>query len=422
MENAQQLQQIAQEKVAQLNERLIADGFEGAELQSNQTVVVQFIPVALNLMAQHGGISMPGAEDQLIEFDENTGEQLITLFSEGVYYAIKKCFDMKLTVELTVNVNTEQGPAEVPVKDMILQNLALDLYNQATQIVASTYGQENTPEFQFTIDQQIDMIQQTSESGILYYINEFEKQNGSIESLRNPEEENEMFDSLTEEEEAQANAYEQPEAPVVPEPKPQPPKQPVQEEQVIPEGASAPLSPVPTIKPVVAKGPSQHDKYAAVSLLLLKVKDQDRQRKILSSFKGEERELISYYLNPQHIMQNLDITCVQNHLKHFTKLVKSGNSGLKSDALTSVEKIIPQLPEDELLMWSVNERPRVKQFVTHYLPVDESVLMACGINPEQDNYFSENLPPRLESVLNQYLMKKFNVPNLASESAKGGVS
>ena len=158
---------FAQQFVDDFRFRMMGEDFEEPEIEENLGIIHGFIGIALAEIQKQGEIEIPGT-GQAIPFDENVTGQTIGLFTEGLYYGMQRCRDMGITGDL---------------KTFFLQSLALELFNQAKQMVITTFGQEHTPEIQFSFDQQVNFINQFAESGLLYLVNEHEKEHGPI----NPE-------------------------------------------------------------------------------------------------------------------------------------------------------------------------------------------------------------------------------------------
>lgn len=127
-------------------------------------IIRDFNKIAASMLQEEPGLEMPGAPEP-IPLDDKLATQTLNLFSEGVSFAILKCVEMGITGD---------------TKKTILQNMALEVYNQAKQIMACTYGQEHTPEFQFSYEQQVNMMTQSAESNLMFFIGEYEKEYGPI--------------------------------------------------------------------------------------------------------------------------------------------------------------------------------------------------------------------------------------------------
>lgn len=336
--------------------RLQSLGLNEEEYQECGGFVASFNDIAARqMLAQEPGIELQGSSEP-IPLDDQTAMQALGLFSEGLIYSLMRC--------------REYGVNGDP-KTQILQQVALHIYEQAKQVVAATHGQEHTPEFQFTHDQQVEFITQGAESALLHFINEYEQQYGPL----NPE----------------------PVAPLPTQPQPaeagpdaQPPMAPAQPNRTAP--ASAPMSTAsqPT-------GPAQHEKYAAVALLLTTLPANQRAR-MLNRFNPDEKELIAFYSYPQHVEQNLDVALVEAHLKKLRALFSKGDNAPHSAAYDHIARLAALISREKLLLCVKDERPVVQRYLAS-LGADATL----DVEASPAGHF---LPPRLEEILYRYLAKR----------------
>jgi hypothetical protein len=354
------LQETIEQLSSQMIERL--DGLQHLseqEYEEDRQIIIEFNKIAAGMLQQEPGIDMPNSP-QPIPMDGKMVLQALSLFSEGIYFALSKCAETGIVGDL---------------KKSLLQNLAMEVYNQSKQVVAATYGQEHTPEFQFTHEQQVEIINKATEGHLVAFITEYEQVNGPI----------------------------QPELPAPA----APPDAPAQETAApaMPAQKSPAAQPPATSK---AQGPTPHDKYGAVALLLTTLPDKQRAR-ILKSFNPEEIELIKYYSVPQNLEQNLDLASVEMHLKQLRELLKQGGAGPKNPAFKGIAQLAKQHSAEKLLSCVKDERPLVKRYLqSHYK--DEPVqpihrrAITPGHHPEQHG--TPALPDRIEEILYRYLSKR----------------
>ncbi len=363
-------QALGQAITADIAQRLALLPLSPEEAEENADILMEFGKIAVQMLGEKQGIEMPapGGGNSMISLDEKIATQAISLFAEGVYFSMAKCVEMGITGD---------------VKRHLLQNLAMNVYEQAEQIVASTYGQEHTPDFQFTHEQQVDLVNQGAESALLYHINEYEREYGPIE--------------------IQAPA-EQPQQPLL---------------QNTHSAAEVPVAPIPAVSPPppVAtprpKGPTPHDKYGAVALLLGTL-PADQRARIMKNFNPEEKELIAYYSYPKHIEQNLDVACVQTHLQRFKVMLEKGGPGLKSAAYRSISTLAKSYPLEKLLSCVKDERPAVKSYLESHYASDPAHATLAGLTgledaPEQSRHFSEGLSSRIEEILYRFLARRLEL-------------
>lgn len=345
------LEQVTSQMIARLDVTVLAP----EEYEEDCNILAEFNRIAAGMLHQEPGIEMPGAP-QPIPMDENMVAQALTLFCEGIFYTISKCTEMGITGDL---------------KKQLLQTVAMEVYNQSKQIVAATFGQEHTPEFQFTHDQQVEIIHKATEGHIVAFITEYESVNGPIEP---------------------------------PEPKPsrQPPP------QAMPEPAPQVASPAPSPRPPEEPAPAAlmkqsaakgtpHDKYGAVALLLTALPSAQRAR-ILKGFNAEEKQLIEYYSYPQHLEQNLDMASVEAHLKNFRELLLKDNARLKAPSHKGIARLIESYPAEKLLSCVKDERPLVRRYLESRSTGSSGSIQARTA--------PETLPPRIEDILCKYLTRR----------------
>jgi hypothetical protein len=137
------------------------------EVASFSQLVFEMIKIAASMMLEEPGIQTQDGQSTL-PWELPMAIQGLRLFAEGILQGQLKSKQMGLPPDLAGH---------------LVQTMALDLYNQCKQVVVSTYGQENTPEVQFSWEQQVSWMVQTADNGFLYYLQEYEKQNGPVKTL-----------------------------------------------------------------------------------------------------------------------------------------------------------------------------------------------------------------------------------------------
>lgn len=375
------VRQITDEKVGRMASLDMSD----REFDENAGILYDFNYIAANMLKDEPGIDMPGAP-QPIPTDEAVIRTILSLFSEGVCFAMGKCLEMGITGE---------------PKKTILQNMALEVYNQAKQIIACTYGQEHTPNFQFSPDQQITMINQAAEGHLMYFIGEYEKEHGPILIEENPAYQTQ---SLPEADEPA------PIAPSLPSPVPMPEVRP----SPLPENRlPAPLSAGSTD---LARN---REKYAAVALLLTTLNASQRTR-ILKSFSAEEKTWILHYSELTRIRAELNFKAVQTHLEHFKEWLTQNRSSSKTPAGRQLAKLAGQYSREKLLSWVSDERSGVQHYLDAYYEKPTAAVPPWRSSPT--NQFRPDstaaLPPKVEDILYRYLSRRIESEQGAPASAR----
>lgn len=381
------LEDIAAELTDSAHERFEQLGFTDPDLGDCFAVVEQFNQIAANMLQEEEGIQAPGNR-KAIAYDEQTARQLLTLFNEGIVHALIKCDEMGV-------------PAETRL--VVMQQAALEIYNQAKQVVASTYGQESTPDLQISMKQQIMMMQQGADNNLLFFLNEYEKQHPVEAELPKAAED------------LPPSPAPMPE-PVVEKPAPPPPRatKPAAAESSWDEGGweededdgwgdedlLKAKKPVPAA-PSAVGGPSlpavqaPHEKFAAVALLLSTL-PAGRHDGILQHFNADEQKLIAHYGNPDNLAQGLDLVLVNQQLKQFRELLKEQGPAIKSKAYRGIQQLTQAFPESKVLFLLKKERPLILEYVKgFYCSADRPAVANAGL-----------LPPRLEEVIGQYLSSR----------------
>ncbi len=357
--------------------KLQSFGYTGEELEQYAQYVTGMNQTAVELLLQEPGIQLEGSSDS-VPLDQQSATQATSLFSEGFIYTLMRCMEYRIPGEL------------IP---QFTQNVAQYIYEKSKQIVAATHGQEHTPEFQFTMEQQVSFVTQDAESTLLHFINEYEKEHGPLhpEGLEETNYQDQAVDPASPEalwdEPSEAGAQ------------PAPPKA---------RPASAPQSPTQTA------GPENHEKYAAVALLMTTLEASHRA-KFLKSFNPEEKELIAFYSYPQHVEQNLDVAKVQAHLQKLKAIFARKTNGPKSNGHKQLATLAGLISREKLLSCVKDERLAVKHYLSaHY--AGESVSETFEpISKKQ----APPLSPRLEEILYNYLSKRL-APELSQSLPNEG--
>jgi len=345
------LNNLIEQTAQMMIERLDDLGLNPEEQYNDSNVIRQFAGIAASQLTSEGGLEGPDPNHP-IPLDDRMLTQGLILFCEGLYNGLAKCAHMGITGQ---------------IKQEMIQKVAMHIYEQAKQVVAATYGQEHTPEFQFSHEQQVDIVNKAAEGYLLALVTEHENEFGPI-----GENEDDVPSPLP-----NANA---------PSPKPQ----------------AAPSTQSSNARPAPPRDSSPHEKYAVVALLLTTLPAEQRGR-ILKAFTAEEQELITYYSYPQHVEQNLDLASVEAHLKKLKEKLQQGAPGAKTQAYKGIMTLTASIPPEKLLSWVKDERPLIKAYLeTHYARLSGSI----GNPSDGRNSTSDPLPPRIEEILYRYLAKR----------------
>jgi len=379
------IQAIAKQVTDRFIDRMASQEMPDADFDENASILFNFNNIAVTLLKDEPGLEMPGAT-QVIPIDEGLTEAIISMFAEGICHAMIRCAEMGLTGD---------------PKKSILQDMALEVYNQAKQIVACTYGQENTPSFQFSPDQQVSMINQASEGHLMYFIGEYEKKNGPI-AFENDEEDDGDFLSHGQME-----------------PGPELPVAPVQSQPVV-----SPPQPVQQAPQMPAVSNDEREKFAAISLLLSAVSSAQRE-KIFRGIPDKGRAWVEYYSHVPRIPQELNMERVQQRLLQLRNQLKGGK-GASVRPPSPVARLADRYDEHRLLSLVQDERPNIlfavrREYRQEQVPVQywryqepDQSAQASANSAEQE----VRLPPRIEEILARFLARRLDSSTAMSAKEK----
>jgi hypothetical protein len=136
-------------------------------IQTMANLLFEMAKISGGLFLDDPTLATAGEGSPTFDINDAMALQGVKLFGEGVFHAQLKAHAMGLPVD---------------VGTQLVQSLAQDLFQQAKQVMASTYGQEDTPELQFSWEQQASWMQQSADNGFIFYLNEYEKEHGPIQA------------------------------------------------------------------------------------------------------------------------------------------------------------------------------------------------------------------------------------------------
>jgi hypothetical protein len=316
-------------------------GMPTAQAQALVVIVQQFVSIATQQINQQP-FFQASANDVAIPFDEAMCARCIELFAFGVQHAAKRTYHQQLNTELA---------------SAMLQNLAQDVFLQAKQVVASTIGQENTPELQFPKEQLIGWMTQSADAALVYYVNEYEKQNGPIAGRTDFADEPEMAMAM------------------------QPPPQPMLDDEAPPVTADS-LAAAPLPEPVSTRHASPvaqptatakatprktvtHEKWAALALFISTL-PQAQQDEWLMLFDTDERNTLIYLMNPDHVIQHCHLAEVVAHLRSLQQTLwrQLSSPEFKEQKLqTQLMAALGALSPQRVSVLAHQQRPVLKRYL-----------------------------------------------------------
>ncbi|MDX2085919.1 MAG: hypothetical protein SFZ03_11090 [Candidatus Melainabacteria bacterium] len=386
---------VAQELIQPFHEGMQQSGIPADEIQTNTNIAFEFAKIAGSLILQEPGFKPPNS-DQFLPFDEKMARLCIQMFLDGVYHAAMKCWEYGIVGDL---------------KSQLLQSLAQDVFFQSKQLVASTYGQEDTPEIQFSQQQLKEWTLQAAESILMHYISEFEKQYGPIQQF-------------TQQAQAAAAPEQAPPAQAPAPPPPTEPPAPAAEAPIPPPPTEAPApavtqpepppqAPAPSpvqqppatleAAPVLANqdGSIRHtpyDKYAAVALFLSTLPGPRADRFLKQFGEAERQAILAYYEKPELIENELDVRAVTAQLEALCQRMAQQRQEIlakESPGQRKIKKLLKTTPVQRVIHLIQPERPLLQQMVMHQLGLPDM--------PTEPVAFSRKLDEVVAAYLQQQL-------------------
>jgi hypothetical protein len=386
------IQAIAKMVTDRFVDRMASQDMADVDFDENAGILFNFNNIAISLLKEEPGLEMPGVT-QIIPIDESLTEAILTMFSEGIYHAMVRCAEMGLTAD---------------PKKVILQDMALEVYNQAKQIVACTYGQENTPGFQFSQDQQVSMINQAAEGHLMYFIGEYEKKFGPI-AFENEEEDDENF--LSQGQNAPQN----------------PPPMQQQPEPVVQAPVPPPVAPQPQGPQLPQASLEEREKFAAIALLLQAVSSAQRE-KIFRGIPDKGRVWVDYYSQGPRIQQELNMRSVQQRLTQLRNQLQGSKSqdSNPSRLPSPVSRLATRYDEHRLLSLVEDERPDIIQSIRQEYHQEQVPVQYWRMNTQASTQESskkmdkqeKRLPPKIEDILARFLARRLDSSSALSSKEK----
>jgi hypothetical protein len=348
-------EQFAHELTGWLEAQLLPYDLSPEEMNSNLEIAYGFAGIAAGLLAQQPGFQ-PEPNSVWLTFDEEKCRECLSLFMEGVFHACVKAWEQQIIGE---------------VKSFILKNLAQDVFLQAKQIIATTVGQELTPNVGFSDQQLKDWVLQAAESALYYYVSEYEKQYGSVQNQTILPVD--LAEVVAQQQAAAAEAaaaapevlYQQPEV------------SPLQ------AMATPPLASLELMSPLAATAPSAlalqsdsslgsfapqatpYDKWAAFALFI-SLLDEPTQQEWLNTLTSEQKEWVAYYSKVERIALELNVASVNTHLLALKDQILEARSTAPYQLSQTQQHLQQQLqawPEAKLKQLTATERVGVQELL-----------------------------------------------------------
>lgn len=353
--------------------------------------------VSVQLTQQEKEIKIPNT-NHVVPFDGPTSARTVELFCEGMGEAL---------------IRTSQLGIPDEPREQILQNVAQYVYENAKQVVLSTFGQDSTPDIQIPEEQQFELLYQTANSALTHFITQYEEEHqvSLIEKEGMPDDIGDLTHSVDDIDPMMAPQQLDQQAP-------QPPVQQSSQQAPQPPQPQPPASQQqqqPQFPPVV------HEKLAAVALLLNTL-PQDKGQQMYNMFNPEQQQLIQHYLNPVHIQQALNLNAVLHQLHALRQRILGDDPSARSApplasgspqvtneaeapsvsaAYHAMKQLAEEYPKQALLKLVEAERPRIQQYVAQLFEEDLPVEAILSSASSRQNDVA--LPSHIETLLYQHL-------------------
>lgn len=352
------------QELDKLENALISKRLPSDEVALSSGVGRQFAQIAMGLLEQEPGFRAAEGEP-LIPFNEEQCYRTIRLFLAGITHASIKAWQYQITGE---------------PKSVILQSLAQDVFAQAKQVVASTVGQELTPEIAFSEQQQLQWVYQATDGALSHYWQQYEREFGRISHQASAKESASALVTFQTQQQEQQQALYSSEVTVPPD------EQPLADHVAIPPMASEHIgesasSVVYTATPS-PQAPSVQEKLltklAALGLFLT-TQAPANQQAWLQKFPPDQQQWIVHYMNPHAVMQERPMEAVVEALNALTQSIqhqKQQPSFQQQHVQHQLQGLLQQQGWYSLEGLLQTERPAVKAYL-HALATNKPVKTAA---------------------------------------------
>lgn len=352
------------QELDKLENALISKRLPSDEVALSSGVGRQFAQIAMGLLEQEPGFRAAEGEP-LIPFNEEQCYRTIRLFLAGITHASIKAWQYQITGE---------------PKSVILQSLAQDVFAQAKQVVASTVGQELTPEIAFSEQQQLQWVYQATDGALSHYWQQYEREFGRISHQASAKESASALATFQTQQQEQQQALYSSEVTVPPD------EQPLADHVAIPPMASEHIgesasSVVYTATPS-PQAPSVQEKLltklAALGLFLT-TQAPANQQAWLQKFPPDQQQWIVHYMNPHAVMQERPMKAVVEALNALTQSIqhqKQQPSFQQQHVQHQLQGLLQQQGWYSLEGLLQTERPAVKAYL-HALATNKPVKTAA---------------------------------------------
>ncbi|MEB3207250.1 MAG: hypothetical protein VKK59_07920 [Vampirovibrionales bacterium] len=365
----------AAQALQSLEPQLKSRGYSPDMLDENRAILIEFGKIASGLMIQEPDLEIPGSDIKLA-FNDAMARQVVLLFMDGIEHALCKCAEYHL---------------EGDIKTQLVQNLAQHVYTHTKQLVASTIGQEATPDIQFGIEQLKDFVRNSSETTLSYCMTEYERTVGPLHRQSDAQ-----ADALSgalhaaagdspqsaQPEGALLSAVQNTTIAEVPSEEPLLANQDETPGEIsdTPENALAPVQPseAPSVPlyaaPVVLQQPAYplagHEKLGALALMTTVLPAPATQQLINQLSREQEATLEKFRQDPLQAVSQMDVKQVTLQLKSLTqKLIETITSSRKNPQppLLQLARLSKKYPSPQVLATVSAERPWVQWTVQQAL-------------------------------------------------------
>lgn len=384
-------EELTQALLAKMKEKMEKARLPQHEVDGSLEMVYSYCKQAADFLCQEPSFQSQEG-DPYIVFEVEHCRTCMTLFMEGMGQACLKSWSYKIPPD---------------VKAELLRQIAWTSFLDAKNTTSTIIAQDISPEIQMPLDQLTGILHQSAESALLYYMSEWEKENGPIppyepdkpaNDLQRPQITMPAVDSQLNppHEEASQEALALSTPVLLPEALPQPayPQQAYNagyEEHSVAQALVLPAASAPE--------PSPKDKWGALALFF-SLLEKNAQTVWLERFSPDEQALITHYQSLDNIPKELNVAGVAHQLSVLQQQLfaeQKAPSYQQTRWRNQVLKQFKPLSPQQIAVLSDAERPLTRRYYT-------SLWEAATRQSAQWLKRVPNLSPALEEALAEFAL------------------
>lgn len=146
--------QVTEAVIANFTPRMKSAVMTSDVAAQTRQFMAEYGRIACRLLIQEPGYA-PAGTGEWIPFDVPLAQKTVELFAHGIFHTSLKCENLGIFDEM---------------KRILMEAVALDIFQQAKNIVVATMNQVETPELQIPLYMQAEWIEQTADNSLVYYL------------------------------------------------------------------------------------------------------------------------------------------------------------------------------------------------------------------------------------------------------------